>query len=407
MNRSGYFSIKSIDIDGNRVYLELSKDGAVVDSKAISPSFDYAGMKDKTYYYKKDIGDSKEVVIIAVDNEENEIILNKNKDISLMPGISIKTANSDELRYYPNKEVTEPGTYELRGSVATDTYTWTADNFAGFYYDIDNNIKTEELTATVSEGKKLFEPDGITYTTREIAEVFKYSDWGMYNAVGFLGKKYFAGYIQNYSAGTSPDLLDGANAVNLLDSGILTEILIDEGQEIVQDMSRAVDLKEGYSLKLTIASDKKGVLVELLRDKEVVDKKAVILPGTYVCASNIDNVAGVPLIAARLDEPVFLDSESYFKVNAIWQISEYPIRVSEDTQYGIMTCYHVDSADGVISLNNEANDVTLSKNKHITFMPGFALRTADSDDDALRYYLLKEVEITYSKDKTGSLGGMR
>ena len=72
-----------------------------------------------------------------------------------------------------------------------------------------------------------------------------------------------------------------------------------------------------------------------------------------------------------------------------------------------MTCYHVDSADGVISLNNEANDVTLSKNKHITFMPGFALRTADSDDDALRYYLLKEVEITYSKDKTGSLGGMR
>ena len=51
----GYeLAIKSIDIDGNKVYLELSKDGAVVDSKVISPSKDNATMADKTYYYKKD-----------------------------------------------------------------------------------------------------------------------------------------------------------------------------------------------------------------------------------------------------------------------------------------------------------------------------------------------------------------
>ena len=80
---------------------------------------------------------------ITMNNEDNDITLSKNKDISLMPGISIKTADADELRYYIYKEITEPGTYELRGTVATDTYTWTADNFAGFYYDIDDNIKTE------------------------------------------------------------------------------------------------------------------------------------------------------------------------------------------------------------------------------------------------------------------------
>ncbi len=33
----GYeLAIKSIDIDGNKVYLELSKNGAVVDSKVVS-----------------------------------------------------------------------------------------------------------------------------------------------------------------------------------------------------------------------------------------------------------------------------------------------------------------------------------------------------------------------------------
>jgi len=63
----GYeLKIKSIDIDGNKVSLELSKDGSVVDSKFISPSKDGATMKDKTYYYKRDIGDSKDVVIVAV-----------------------------------------------------------------------------------------------------------------------------------------------------------------------------------------------------------------------------------------------------------------------------------------------------------------------------------------------------
>ena len=63
---NGYeLGIKSIDIDGNKVYLELSKDGSVVDSKVISPSADNADMGDKTYYYKMDVGDSKDVVIVA------------------------------------------------------------------------------------------------------------------------------------------------------------------------------------------------------------------------------------------------------------------------------------------------------------------------------------------------------
>ena len=63
----GYeLAIKSIDIDGNKVYLELSKDGSVVDSKVISPSKTDATMADKTYYYKNpQVGDQKNLVTIA------------------------------------------------------------------------------------------------------------------------------------------------------------------------------------------------------------------------------------------------------------------------------------------------------------------------------------------------------
>jgi S-layer protein (TIGR01567 family) len=468
--QEGYeLSIKSIDVDGNRVYLELSKNGAIVDSKVISPSKDGAIMADKTYCYKKDIGDTKNIAIIAayfknafrgadqnlatvdgifqvsdtatnvkvdteyskmriasvtpyaitMDNKDNSITLNKNQETVLMGGIGIKTANQDSitdespLRFCLYKEVTGPGVYELRGQVQAviDGYTssWDPQNFAGFYYNIDDNLGTESITATIT-GNRLEEPSGLMYSTAAQMNRFGYSDWGYYNAIGFMGKKCFAGYIHGDSAGTNPDLLEGANAVNLLGFGILTEILVDKSQKTVQDLSSAIDLEEGYSLRLTIGTDKKGVLAELLKDEKVVDKKAVLLPGTYVYTSNIGNAKGIPIISARFEEPIFLENKSYFKVDGIWQISENPIQVSKDSHYGIMTVSSVDSASGVITLDNQDNSLTLSKDKNIPLMGDLRIRTADQDNindtDPIRYCMASDIEIAYPENETGSTGGM-
>lgn len=63
----GYeLAIMSIDTDGNKVYLELSKDGQVVDAKLIKPFPEFESIKDRTYYYKSDVGRTKKVVQIAV-----------------------------------------------------------------------------------------------------------------------------------------------------------------------------------------------------------------------------------------------------------------------------------------------------------------------------------------------------
>jgi S-layer protein (TIGR01567 family) len=209
----GYqLAIKSIDIDGNKVYLELSKNGKVVDDKVIQPSIPNAGTGDRTYYYKVDLGDTKEIIQIAVhfknafrgndtniatvdgifqvsdtstllksnaqydkmsirnvnptamtivmDNKDNQITLSKNKDVVLMQNVSIKTADQDDisaaspLRYYVYKKYTDPDTYELRGSVTklgAKEFNWTNATFSGFYYDIDDNIGTEKLTLRLSD----------------------------------------------------------------------------------------------------------------------------------------------------------------------------------------------------------------------------------------------------------------
>ncbi len=454
----GYaLEIKSIDSNTGEVYIELLKNGSVVDSKVRAPSKDYADMNDKTYYYKKDIGDSKDIVIIAVhlknafhgssgqdmvtidglwqlsdsptdvsenteydkmtiqtvtadrimmNNEDNDITLGNNMDFSLMPGINIRTADSDDLRYYIYKEITESGTYEIRGHVATGSATWTADGFAGFYYDIDDNIETEELVTTVTD-RKLLEPDGIVYSTAAQSNSFGHSDWGYYNAIGFMGEKCFAGYIEGDSSGTDPDILADADNVNLLNLGLLTEILIDKNQETVQDLSSSIELEEGYSLKLTVGFDKKGLLAELSKDKKLVDKKAVLLPGTYVYTSRLGNATGVPLIAAYLQEPIFLESKTFFKISGLWQISENPIQVREGEHYGIMTVSSIDPVNGAITLNNEDNDVTLSNDMDISLMDGMFIKTADpswDEGDVLRYYLYREVSIDHSPEELSSGG---
>ncbi|MFZ2183165.1 MAG: S-layer protein domain-containing protein, partial [Methanothrix sp.] len=90
-------------------------------------------------------------------------------------------------------------------------------------------------------------------------------------------------------------------------------------------------------------------------------------------------------------------------VDGLWQLSDTPKDVSENTEYDKMTIQTV-TADTII-MNNEDNDITLSKNKDIVLMPGISIRTADADE--LRYYIYKEVTIegeeaapTPAEDKT-------
>ncbi len=218
--KEGYeLAIKSIDIDGNKVYLELSKDGQVVDSKVISPSRAGATEADKTYYYKNPVvGDQKKLVTIGVhfknafrgadqnlatidgtwqisdtptevkadtqfekltirsvdanagtitmDNKDNAITLSKNKDTTLAGGVNIRTADNDTLRFYIYKLITEPGEVQVRGAVAGtvsgesnlvdgNSFTWNPQTFAGFYYDIKKDLGNENLQFVLTGDNKL------------------------------------------------------------------------------------------------------------------------------------------------------------------------------------------------------------------------------------------------------------
>jgi hypothetical protein len=146
-----------------------------------------------------------------------------------------------------------------------------------------------------------------------------------------------------------------------------------------------------------VGTDKKGMLIELLKDKKTVDKKALLMPGTYTYSTKIGEASRMPIIAAHFQEPIFLEGKGYIKLDGLWQISENPIYVRRGTSFGLMTVTTIDPVSGLITMNNLDNTITLNKNKVISLMGDFNIKTSDQDivDDAnpLRYYIFKSHEI--------------
>ncbi|MDI3486259.1 MAG: hypothetical protein PWQ50_1479, partial [Methanolobus sp.] len=260
----GYeLNVVEVDVNGNNVYVTLTKDGDELDSGVISSGEDYV--------YKTDLGDADDVVLIAIhissvfsgtesnavfiqgvfqisedyveldDGEtygemevtsisddliemENDgtVSLSKGKSITLMGKIKLIVADNDDLRFAPYVDMSDPGTYELRGTVAEDDdlLTWTPLNFEGFYYDIDEGIQTETLELTAISGRTIDDGD-LVYTSTPASVEFEHSDWGEFQVIGFMAEKYFAGYTDNTD-------VDDVDEVSLMSNGQLSKVLLDD-----------------------------------------------------------------------------------------------------------------------------------------------------------------------------------
>ena len=292
-------------------------------------------------------------------------------------------------------------TVEIRGHVATDSDTWTADDFAGFYYDIDDNIKTEELTTTVTD-RKLLEPDGVVYNTKAMADGFDFDAWGEFLVIGFLADKYFGGYVD--AEGTDDVLFEESDDENVLADEQLLKILVDNDDEMTVTSGTPLKMEEGYELGIkSIDIDGNKVYLELSKDGSVVDSK-VISPSkdgasmkdkTYYYKKDVGDSKDVVIVAAHFKNAFRGADQDLATIDGLWQLSDTATDVSENTEYDKMTIQTV-TVDSIM-MNNEDNDITLSNDKDISLMEGVRIKTADpsSDEpaDTLRWYIYKEVTI--------------
>ncbi|MFZ2472381.1 MAG: S-layer protein domain-containing protein [Methanothrix sp.] len=425
--------IKQIDIDGNKVYLGLAKDGEEIDSKVVSPD----SLKSATYEYKVDIsGEDQPIVMAHISNvfastesdlvtvdgvfqisdtydsvesgdeygkmqvssvsdtgfemdNDNTISLRKGGTAEIFGDVGFVVADSDELRFAPIVE--RSGPQEVRGTVINPSeeneFTWTVYNFEGFYYDIDDDVGTEVLTAKITGGNKIEEGD-LLYSTSPASVEFEFGSWGEYDVVGFMADKYFAGY------NNKTKFTDDVSAIN---EGQLRKILIDDDDSQTIASGSVLSLEEGYELRIKqVDLNGNKVYLALARDGEEVDSK-VVTPSSdpadkssnYMYKVDIGSETDVPIIIAHV-ESVFRSTESDLAtVDGIFQVSDSPESVEEGEIHGRMKVETL--GDDGITMQNDGS-ISLGRDKTIEIMENLKFRVADSDDRLMAPIAIKPGE---------------
>jgi S-layer protein (TIGR01567 family) len=413
--------IKQIDIKGDKVYLSLAKDGEEVDSKVVSP--ESSNPKSSTYKYEVDVTGEKTALILAhisnvfasaesdlvtVDGlfqisdsytsvedgdkygkmkvsisdqgvemkNEDSFSLRRDSTVNIFGNVGFQVADSNELRFAPIVQRT--GVYDVRGTVidpsTTKEFTWTPYNFEGFYYDIDNDVGTESLKATIS-GNRIDEKD-LTYTTSPQSVNFKFRDWGKYDVIGFMADKYFAGYNQTAFA-------DEASIIN---EGQLRKVLLDSDDSQTIASGSALPLQEGYELRIKqVDLNGNKVYLALAKDGKEIDSKVVTPSGeakdrasNYMYKVDMGSEKNVPMIAAHV-QSVFTSTESNLAtVDAIFQVSDSPESVEEGEVHGKMKVEYL-GVDG-ITMNNADSAISLSGGRVVDIMENLRLEVADNAD---------------------------
>lgn len=306
--------------------------------------------------------------------------------------------------------------YEVKNGA---TYTWGPQNFSGFYYDIDKGIGTESINLKINDGF-LKEQDGIIYKTSAQRDNFKFDEWGEYWSIGFLGENYFAGYF----ADDSYYLYKDSEDANLMLDEKLTRILKDKSDEYTFATGSPLELDEGYKLIIeSIDSENGRVYVELQKDGITVDKSivepskngATIQDKTYTYNKNIGNAKKLVLIAVHFKNAFKGAIQDLATIDGVWQISDTPIDVKQDTKYDKMTLQTADFNDKYIEMSNQDHKISLRKGMDTPIMGNIMIRTADqertSEKEPLRFYIYKKftqpgiyvVRSSISEVKDGSI----
>ena len=411
--------IKQIDLNGNKVYLALAKDGEEVDSKVVSPE----NLKSATYQYKVDIaGEDTPIVLAHISNvfastesalvtvdglfqisdtfaavedgdkydkmkvtsvsdqgvemdNEDSLTLRKGSTTKIFGNVGFLVADADEIRFAPVVERT--GSYDVRGTVInpseTKDFTWTPYNFEGFYYDIDDDVGTESLQAKISGGSKIEEKD-LIYKTSPQPVKFKFENWGKYDVIGFMADKYFAGY------NNETKFTDEESAIN---EGQLRRVLRDSDDSQTIASGSVLSLDEGYELRIKqVDLNGNKVYLALAQDGKEVDSK-VVTPSSdptdkasnYLYKVDMGSLKDVPIITAHI-QSVFRSTESDLAtVDAVFQVSENPESVEEGEIHGKMKVETL-GTDGITMRND--GTISLGRGRVIDIMENLRIEVADS-----------------------------
>ncbi|WP_292390180.1 S-layer protein domain-containing protein [Methanosarcina sp. UBA5] len=406
---------KQVDVDGKKVWLELDKDGQYVDDQIVSTDsgdstwtckvdgvqgednvpvlkvhvnqvfqgavdsiaqvdglwlIDYANAikinSDDEYGKLNNVAINGPTITISNDDT---MTLTKDSDQEIGQGLYFKVADSDDLRFYAYKQITEPGTYQVRGQVASGAAKWDASNFAGFFYDLKKNVQTESLNVTKVDGNVIPKNDLVYKTTVGNVDYQSGDFNGSYPVLGFFADEYVP--------------------LKASDASKLAKLVVDSDDKYTLKTGEKLDLGQGYTLEAKqVDVDGKKVWLEFDKDGQYVDDQIVSTDsGDHVWTCEVDGVQGednVPVLKVHVNQVFQGAVDSIAQVDGLWLIDyANAIKINTDDSYGKLN--NVGISGSTITISND-DSLTLSRDSDVEIGQGISFKVADTQADQLRYY---------------------
>lgn len=182
--------------------------------------------------------------------------LNQNSTIDLFGGLSIKVADSEDLRFMVVKDFTKSGEYQQTGPYGNYGQNYSINSFDApglFTYDMDKNDTFEYLS--------------ISSSTQKINDVV-YSSFNKNGKMAYLGKTYNVAFSR--------------------EKMLLNEILEDGDEKLILRYGSPIRLGN-YILELRDIGEE-NVFLQLKKDGSILEENIVEKDGSFVYKKRIENM---------------------------------------------------------------------------------------------------------------------
>ena len=433
-----------IDLEHDQVWFSLCKDGRELDNEVVSTN---GTQQDRVYTYTADIGNEEEIPVFScyvdavfrgtessvvqvmyvflIDNDvmqiktsdtygimevvtasKSEVNLINNEDAldldtdtteHIMGDMYFITADDDSaIRFYPMAEYSEPGVYEVRGTVVEldaanpssgADQVWDYSNFAGFWYGLDDDLATETLTINRSAisfpSDRALDEGTVVYKAYPV-----YQEYELHEDLGLTVESDRPGgdcgyFIEGFMADEYVAIDNNADK--------LCELQVEFKDDDKKTLATGEEwyLGGGFSLtanQIDLEYDK--VWFSLKKDGKELDSE-VILCGSgdapqdrvYTYTADIGGEEEIPIFSCYVDA-VFRGTDSNIvQVMYVFLIDDDMLEICTGDEFRRMEVVTASSA-GITLINDRAIDLDAGTTEQI--MKDVYFKVADND--TVRFY---------------------
>ncbi len=342
----------------------------------------------------------------------------------------------------PASAAIQATTIEVRGTVWNGTSqssginSWSPQEFAGFYYDVKDNLGKENLTIKqddlrgsdqgISE-QRVIQKSNLTYMTTAQAKQLKVVTYGLGWNVTQWSASQAADKGLEQAAGDKA--FDGGNYYILgwqaqpyvaLNGKVdkLAKLVLEQGSAASDKKTLTVgetwEVGDGWTLtanSIDAKASPRQVWLTLSKDGVKKDDKVVTSGSgtdakpiyTYV-EKSLCGETDVPVFVTYVDSVFAGATTDMVQLRYTWLVSSSCTEIKSGDTYGKFKDASVDSTARTLSVSNSESSVTLSRDSTVNLMGDMNFRVADSD--TLRFYPMVEYQILGGEETPGVTPGV-